>query len=84
MYILTDEGTSIFQVKIVEKQENYFLLHHMKQNGYPARILLKVNQVNSLKGNKNRLNPKTVWEIILTHGLADAEVGRGRGCVTPF
>ena len=49
----------------------------------PARILLKVNQVNSLKGNKNTLNCETVWEILLTHCLAVAEVGRGRGCVTP-
>ena len=23
--------------------------------------------------------PKTVWEVFLSHGFADAEVGRGRG-----
>ena len=27
--------------------------------------------------------PKTVWEIFLSHGLADAEVGRGRDGETP-
>ena len=31
----------------------------------------------------SKQTPATVWEILLTHGLAVAEVGRGRGCVTP-
>ena len=33
---------------------------------------------------KKFLNPKTVWEVFLSHGLADAEVGRGRGGETPY
>ena len=33
---------------------------------------------------KNFLNPETVWEVFLSHDLADAEVGRGRGGETSY
>ena len=32
---------------------------------------------------KNFLNPKTVWEVFLSHDLAEAEVCRGRCGETP-
>ena len=35
------------------------------------------------KRQKNLPNTKTVWEILLTHGLAEADAGRGRGGGTP-
>ena len=42
-----------------------------------------VNIKDAKEGKKNFLNCKTVWEIFLSHDLAEVETGRGRGADPP-
>ena len=82
VYILTEGVGSIFLLKNQVKRKNYFVAS-LERKWLNCKDTTKSKPGQNPKRQKNLLNTKTVWEILLTHGLAEAEGGRGRGCVTP-
>ena len=82
VYILTEGVGSIFLLKNQVKRKNYFVAS-LERKWLNCKDTTKSKPGQNPKRQKNLLNRKTVWEILLTHGLAEAEGGRGRGCVTP-
>ena len=68
---------------MMKKNSTIWLPCHFK-DGCHCKDTCKNRVGQNYKRQKKLLNTKTVWEILLTHGLAEAEAGRGRGGRTPF
>ena len=77
-YILTESGGSILQCKNRNLKKNSLVAwSHSKWLNCKDTCKSRVGQ--NYKRQKNLLNTKTVWEILLTHALAEADAGRGGG-----
>ena len=77
-WILTPDGGSILLVEKVKIWKNYFF-SNLEPKWLLGKDTCKSRVGQTLKRQKKLLNCKTVWEILLTSKVAEAETGSGRG-----